>query len=107
MTYLTEKKGETALVKKIDAEVKKARAHEEWKVEYMTLQMKFHDIYDDAWDEGHGVGYNEGHEAGWDKGLKDGLFSLVEKKLISLEVAAQEAHMTEEEFLVQMQTRKT
>ena len=48
LNYLIQKKGESPLVKKIDAEVKKARAHEEWKVEYMTLQMKFHDIYDEG-----------------------------------------------------------
>lgn len=68
--------------------------------------MKVQDIYDEGddagWDAGHGVGYNEDR----DDGLKDGLFLLVEKKIISVGVDAQEAHMTEEEFLVQMQTRK-
>lgn len=68
--------------------------------------MKVQDIYDEGddagWDEGHGVGYNEDH----DDGLKDGLFLLVEKKIISVGVDAQEAHMTKEEFLTQMKARK-
>lgn len=126
MSYLKEKKGKSKLVKKIDAEVKKARAHEEWRVEYMTLQMKFRDIYDDAWDEGLEAGMEAGLEAGMQKGLEVGmekgmeeglqkgmqkgvietLQNLVEKNLLPLETAAKEAHMTVEEFRDKLDQRK-
>lgn len=118
MSYLKEKKGKSKLVKKIDAEVKKARAHEEWRVEYMTLQMKFRDIYDDAWDEGLEAGMQKGLEVGMEKGMEEGLQkgmqkgvietlqNLVEKNLLPLETAAKEAHMTVEEFRDKLDQRK-
>lgn len=90
LSYLRTGIGNSPLVKKIDAEVKKARSYEEWKVEYMTWQLKYHDI----WDEG----YDNGYDSGVKKGLV-GLARLVEKGIISPEVAAEEAGMTLEEFL--------
>lgn len=118
MSYLKEKKGKSKLVKKIDAEVKKARAHEEWRGEYMTLQMKFRDIYDDAWDEGLEAGMQKGLEVGMEKGMEEGLQkgmqkgvietlqNLVEKNLLPLETAAKEVHMTVEEFRDKLDQRK-
>lgn len=88
LSYLRTGVGDSSLVQKIDAEVRKARAHEEWKVEYMTWQLKFHDIWD------------EGYDSGLKKGL-EGLTRLVEKGIISPEIAAKEAGMTLEEFLEQ------
>ena len=88
LNYLIQKKGESSLVKKIDEEVKKARAHEEWKVEYMTLQMKFHDIY----DEGHDAGFDEGHEAG----ALAAKIELITKKLAKGKVISQIADELEE-----------
>ena len=98
LSYLRTGIGDSSLVQKIDAEVRKARAHEEWKVEYMTWQLKFHDIWDDARDEGYDEGYGEGYDNGMKKGLA-GLARLVEKGVISPEIAANEADITVEEFL--------
>jgi len=40
LDYLCGRKSESELVKEIDAEVEKARSHEEWRNEYMTLLMR-------------------------------------------------------------------
>lgn len=50
-------------------------------------------------------GLAEGMERGIENGQLLQLISLVEKEIISIEVAAQEAHMKEEEFLTRMQMR--
>lgn len=109
LSYLKTGMGDSSLVRKIDAQVKKSRAHEEWKVEYMTWQLKFHDIWDDAreegYDEGYGEGMAKGMEDGRKKGIEEGrmeglkgLIRLVEQGVISSEVAAHGAEMELEEF---------
>lgn len=87
LRYLKTGMGDSPLVKKIDAQVKKARAHEEWKVEYMTWQLKFHDIWDDAREEGR------------EEGKIKSLYQLVKKDIITLEVAAKEAELPVEDFV--------
>ena len=37
---------------KLKAEVEKARSHKEWKVEYMTLQMKLNEAREEGREEG-------------------------------------------------------
>lgn len=94
LRYLKEGVGESSLVKRIDAEVEKARSHEEWRTEYMALQLKYHDIWKDAWYDGRASGM----EAGIAAGRREQLYELVRKNIITIEIAAKEADMTVEEF---------
>lgn len=66
--------------------VQKAKKHEEWKVEYMTLLMRD----------------NEMREEGRKEGRKDLLFSLVKDGTLSPEIAAIKADMSAEEFVKAM-----
>ena len=43
------------MVKKIDAEVEKARNHEEWRNEYMTLLMRDQEKREEGREEGFGL----------------------------------------------------
>jgi hypothetical protein len=58
--YLKGNAPQNDLCKKIDDSVVKAIKHEEWRADYMTLSMKYHDIYNDAREEGLAEGRAEG-----------------------------------------------
>ena len=106
LRYLREGMGNSSLVNRIDQAVKKARDHVEWRTEYMSLQLKFYDIWDEARDEGLEAGREEGLKEGRKEGLKEGLlvqlFELVNDKLISIDDAFIRTEFTKEEFLFKM-----
>lgn len=52
LNYLTGKEGGGEFVAKLDAAVKKARNKEEWRMEYMTLQMRDLEKFDEGKAEG-------------------------------------------------------
>lgn len=82
----TEQTGDSRLVNELEKAVQKAKKHEEWKVEYMTLLMRD----------------NEMREEGRKEGRKDLLFSLVKDGTLSPEIAAIKADMSAEEFVKAM-----
>ena len=90
LSYLKTGEGRSPLVRKIEEQVRKARAHEEWKVEYMTLQMRLNEER----EEGRKEGRKEGHQ----EGKREQLFQLVKKNLLTVEVAAEELGITVDEF---------
>ena len=63
---------------KLENAVLKAKKHEEWKVEYMTLLMRDNEMME--------------------KGRNDMLFSLVQDGSLSLEIAATKAERPVEKF---------
>lgn len=73
----------------------------------MTWQLKFHDIWDDAREEGLEEGLEEGRKIGLEEGRKEGelegkiksLYQLVKKGIITQEMAAEEAEMPMEDFV--------
>ena len=70
--------GHSQFVNKLENAVLKAKKHEEWKVEYMTLLMRDNEMME--------------------KGRNDMLFSLVQDGTLSLEIAATKAEMPVEKF---------
>ena len=110
LRYLREGAGNSPFVKKLDCAVRKARDHVEWRTEYMSLQLKFYDIWDEArdegWEEGHKEGWNKGREEGREEGRVEGrlyqLFEFVKEEDISLDKAIAKSGMTKEIFLQQM-----
>lgn len=55
LEYLCSEKTGSSLAKEIDAEVKKARSHEEWRNEYMTLLMRDQEKREEGREEGFGL----------------------------------------------------
>ena len=90
----TEQTGDSRLVNKLEKAVQKAKKHEEWKVEYMTLLMRDNEMREE--------GRKEGREEGRAEGRKDLLFSLVKDGTLSPEIAALKADMSAEEFVKEM-----
>ena len=76
---------------RIDQEVKKARAHEEWKVEHMTSYLWYQDIK------------REGRAEGRAEGRIQQLFDLVIEGDLPLDKAVQKSLLPREEFLKQME----
>lgn len=68
LNYLVDQRVETAFVDRLDHEVKRVRENKEWRREYMTLQMKLDEVYEEARKEG----LEEGREKGWEEGLEKG-----------------------------------
>ena len=66
--------GESELSKKIEQQVVKARKHDEWRQEYMTLYMRD--------KEKRAEGFEEGHEKGLEEGFEKARKSTIENALI-------------------------
>jgi len=64
LQYLKGKVVDNKLVHMIDTEVEKARKHEEWRVEYMTLYLRDMENRDEGREEGIEIGLKQGMEQG-------------------------------------------
>ena len=77
--YLKGKAPKDNLCKRIDNSVKKAAEHVEWRNDYMTLQMKYKEIYaegrNDGVLEGRKEGVLEGRKEGMLEGRKEGMMA--------------------------------
>ena len=91
---LNKRKTKSDLSRKIEAAVKSARAHNEWRAEYMTLEMHYQEKYEEGLEEGRVEGRVEGRAEGSVKTL----IALVKKGKLTISEAAEEAEMTEKEF---------
>lgn len=87
------------LVQNLIGAVQKARNHEEWRLEYMTLLMRDQEMIQKGREEGR----KAGHMAGLTEGRDQTLFSLVQDGLLEPSVAAEKANMPLGEFEAAMQ----
>ena len=112
--YLKNGTGESSLSNEIDTAVRKARAHVEWRSEYMTLQMKYDEIWEEAREDGLETGLKEGRKEGRKEGLKEGrkeglkegrlgaFFEMLNDGDISLECALKKTGLSEDDFMEKM-----
>lgn len=77
--------GKTELTRKIHDEVERAKTHEEWRTEYMTLFMRDQEMKE------------QGRQEGKIEGKMETLLELVKEGTISVRVAAEKLHMLDEE----------
>ncbi len=96
--------------KKLDETIINIKANEERRIEYMIWSIHEKELIQEATEEGFEQGMQQGMQQGiqqgMQQGMKDGidlgemrmLFNLTEKKIITIEQAAQEAGMTVDEF---------
>ena len=71
----------------LDEEVRRIRQNEDWRVDYMTLDMKFREKYE------------EGKQEGREIGKIDTLIQLVREGVLAEEDAARRAEMAVEDFI--------
>ena len=86
----TGKTGQCRLVNNLDDAIQKARKHEEWRLEYMTLLMRDQEMMK--------KGREEGLITGREQGRNQTIFTYVYKGRISLEEGAQDAGMSISDF---------
>ena len=86
LLYVADKKVSSKYTERLEQAVERVRKHEEWRVEYMTLAMK----------------YLEKKEEGREEGTLSTLYSLVEDGDLSIEKASKKANLTTEEFRKRM-----
>ena len=77
LRYLTTHLPSSAFTEQLEAEVLRARAHNEWKVEYMTLEERDERMR----EEGRAEGREEGRAEGREEGALQNLTGLVCRKL--------------------------
>lgn len=92
IAYLNGEKTDNPLVQQIESEVEKVRLHEEWRLEYMTLQQRELQKYDEGREEGRAEGRAEGK--------LETLTELVKDGTLTAEKAAKKANITTEELLL-------
>ena len=80
------KQGKSELVKALDNAVQKARNHEEWRLEYMTLLMRDQEMI------------RRGREEGLQEGRLQEIFLSVQEGDYSIERGAQKSNMSAKEF---------
>ena len=85
-------------VDRLESAVEKARRHDEWRLEFMTLEMK----YREKIEEGRQAGLAEGRTAE----RQDLLVYLVSKNLLSKSDAAAAAGVSEQEFETWLEQKK-
>ena len=98
LDFISGRNASGALVDRLREEVEKARKHDEWKVEYMTLEMKFFEKL----EEGRLKGLEEGRQ----EGRRETLTALVKSNLLSKTDAAAAAGVSEQEFETWLEQKK-
>lgn len=87
----------------LDEEVRRIRQNEDWRLDYMTLDMKFMEKYEEGMEKGIEKGKREGIEMGKQRGKElgkiDTLIELVHDGILTEIDAAQRAEITVEEFV--------
>lgn len=88
------RQGKTELVRKLDDAVQKARNHEEWRLEYMTLLMRDNKMREEGREEGRLEGRLEGRE--------NEIFLSVQEGDYNPKRGAEKLGITEDEFIKRM-----
>lgn len=82
------------LTKKLDDAVTNVHNHDEWKVEFMTLYMKYKEKY----EEGEAAGLVQGRAEGEATGRIKTILELVDAGILSCEQAAERLGLMSDEF---------
>lgn len=94
LDYIDGRAPENTYTNALDKEVRRIRQNEDWRLDYMTLDMKFQEKFEQGMERGK----HEGMERGTQRGKIDTLIELVRDGILSVTDAAQRAEMTVEEF---------
>ena len=73
LEFISTGKSETSLTNKINQELIRVQGNEEWRAEYMTLEMLKKDTYDSGFTAGEEYGRKEGIAIGEERGISIGM----------------------------------
>lgn len=99
LDYLKDKRSCSHLTERLQKEVEQARLQEEWRNEFVFLEER----YQEKFEEGLEAGLIEGREAGLIEGREAEIFSSVQEGDYSAERAAEKLGITVEEFRERME----
>lgn len=91
LKYLADGLAVDKFTQELDDEVEKAKENKEWRREFVTQYMKEQIIREEAMETGM--------EKGMEKATYATLYSLLQKNIITIAQAAEQANVSEEEFL--------
>ena len=106
-TYIETGTVTSQLTERIEERVKTIRSREDIKVGYWSMNAALQDERFFGEKEGLEKGREIGRKEGREEGMVDTLISLVEKGLLSVTDAAEEAEITEEEFKQRMNQERS
>jgi predicted transposase/invertase (TIGR01784 family) len=72
LEFISTGKSETSLTNKISNELRRVQGNEEWRAEYMTLEMLKKDTYDSGFTAGEKAGEERGISIGLSQGITQG-----------------------------------
>jgi len=105
LQFLVKKRGNSVFTNELENEVLKARNHEEWRLEYMTLLQRDRENFEQGLEQGIKQGIEQGIEQGLEQGKLLQLVSLVKDGLLDIAEAAKRAEMSVEDFQKTMEEK--
>ncbi len=88
LDYIDGQEASDEFTKELDTEVKNVKNNERWRVEYMTLEMRYRELLEQGREEGIDIGRSEGMEMGLEQEkIQTALRMLHAGKLSSEEIA--------------------
>lgn len=95
LNYIDGKQPEDAFTKELDAAVQSVRKNQKWRLDYMTLQMK----YDEKYEQGMEQGIKQGVEQGKREGKLEGAVLTLDELGYSISEIAQRLNQREDTVL--------
>lgn len=77
LDYIDGKEPEDDFTRELDEAVESVRKNEKWRLEYMTLQMKYQEKYEQGVEWGIEQGIEQGIERGIEQGIEQGIRAMV------------------------------
>ena len=97
LEFISTGKSETSLTNKISNELRRVQGNEEWRAEYMTLEMLKKDTYDSGFTAGEKVGEERGISIGLSQAKLETAKSMKQRN-ISIDIVAECTGLSVEEI---------
>ena len=73
LDYIDGKEASDEFTRKLETEVRTVKNNEKWRLDYMTLEMRYRELFDQALERGMEQGLEQGIEQGIEKGIEQGI----------------------------------
>ena len=73
LDYIDGKEASDEFTRKLETEVRTVKNNEKWRLDYMTLEMRYRELFDQALERGMEQGLEQGLEQGIEQGIEKGI----------------------------------
>ncbi len=101
LDFIDGKRAADDYTKALEQEIESVRKNEKWRLDYMTLQMKYQEKYEQGMEQGIEKGMEQGIEKGIEQGIEQGkrqmALRMLKKNQLSIEDIANYTGLMEEQ----------